>query len=71
MLMNLWFQGLEYEIVDDSQEHWWKAKDSCGYVKPFLVLLTFFLNFIPLINDVMPKFQLFQLDLLVTFLAIM
>lgn len=22
----------EYEVIDDSQEHWWKVKDSHGYV---------------------------------------
>lgn len=36
------FQNAEYEIIDDSQEHWWKVKDQHGnigyipsnYVKP-------------------------------------
>lgn len=26
------FQGAEYEVLDDSQEHWWKVKDEHGYV---------------------------------------
>lgn len=26
------FQGKEYEIIDDSREHWWEAKDQFGYV---------------------------------------
>lgn len=26
-------QGAEYEVLDDSQEHWWKVKDEHGYVK--------------------------------------
>ncbi|KOC60955.1 Tyrosine-protein kinase Btk29A [Habropoda laboriosa] len=29
------FQGAEYEVLDDSQEHWWKVKDehgSIGYI---------------------------------------
>lgn len=25
-------QGAEYEVLDDSQEHWWKVKDENGYV---------------------------------------
>lgn len=25
-------QGEEYEILDDSREHWWRAKDKDGYV---------------------------------------
>jgi len=25
------FQGEEYEVVDDSQEHWWKVRDKFGY----------------------------------------
>lgn len=25
-------QGEEYEILDDSREHWWRAKDKNGYV---------------------------------------
>lgn len=28
----LLFQGAEYEVLDDSQEHWWKVKDEHGYV---------------------------------------
>lgn len=40
--MNSSFQNAEYEIIDDSQEHWWKVKDQHGtigyipsnYVKP-------------------------------------
>jgi hypothetical protein len=23
-------QGAEYEVLDDSQEHWWKVKDEQG-----------------------------------------
>lgn len=38
----LCLQNAEYEIIDDSQEHWWKVKDQHGnigyipsnYVKP-------------------------------------
>lgn len=26
----------EYEVIDDSQEHWWKVKDSKGYVNKTL-----------------------------------
>lgn len=37
-----YFQNAEYEVIDDSQEHWWKVKDQHGiigyipsnYVKP-------------------------------------
>lgn len=25
-------QGAEYEVLDDSQEHWWKVKDENGYI---------------------------------------
>lgn len=25
-------QGAEYEVLDDSQEHWWKVKDENGYM---------------------------------------
>lgn len=28
----LWAQGAEYEVLDDSQEHWWKVKDENGYI---------------------------------------
>lgn len=28
-------QGAEYEVLDDSQEHWWKVKDENGYIIPF------------------------------------
>ena len=29
-------QGEEYEVVDDSQEHWWKVRDKFGYfLAPF------------------------------------
>lgn len=24
------FQGAEYEVIDDSQDHWWKVKDEHG-----------------------------------------
>jgi len=26
------FQGEEYEILEKNEEHWWKAKNSKGYV---------------------------------------
>lgn len=26
-------KNAEYEVIDDSQEHWWKVKDSKGYIK--------------------------------------
>lgn len=26
------FKGAEYEVLDDSQEHWWKVRDSHGSV---------------------------------------
>lgn len=40
------FQNAEYEVIDDSQEHWWKVKDAMGnvgyipsnYVKPKALL---------------------------------
>lgn len=25
-------QNAEYEVIDDSQEHWWKVKDSGGQI---------------------------------------
>lgn len=25
-------QGEEYEVVDDSQEHWWRVRDKFGYL---------------------------------------
>lgn len=39
-------QNAEYEVIDDSQEHWWKVKDAVGnvgyipsnYVKPKALL---------------------------------
>lgn len=31
-------QGAEYEVLDDSQEHWWKVKDENGYYIIFFVL---------------------------------
>lgn len=39
-------QNAEYEVIDDSQEHWWKVKDAMGnvgyipsnYVKPKALL---------------------------------
>lgn len=24
------FQGGEYEVIDDSQDHWWKVRDEHG-----------------------------------------
>lgn len=26
------FQNAEYEVIDDSQEHWWKVKDQHGTI---------------------------------------
>lgn len=26
------FQNAEYEVIDDSQEHWWKVKDAQGNI---------------------------------------
>nr|CAD7421861.1 unnamed protein product [Timema poppensis] len=28
-------KGAEYEVLDDSQEHWWKVKDEQGSVSTF------------------------------------
>lgn len=25
-------QNAEYEVIDDSQEHWWKVKDGTGNI---------------------------------------
>lgn len=30
--MNCCAQNAEYEVIDDSQEHWWKVKDQHGTV---------------------------------------
>ena len=52
LLINYYFlfflnaQNAEYEVIDDSQEHWWKVKDAVGnvgyipsnYVKPKALL---------------------------------
>lgn len=28
-------KNMEYEVIDDSQEHWWKVKDAKGWVTTF------------------------------------
>lgn len=39
-------QGEEYEILDDSREHWWRAKDKDGYVYGWWIwrLIVVFMN---------------------------
>lgn len=31
MYLNI-FKNAEYEVIDDSQEHWWKVKDAAGNI---------------------------------------